>query len=85
MAYEHREGQGSLFKNDKKTGNQPDYRGTAMVGGQVKRISAWIKEGKNGKFFSLSIQDDLPRNEPLQDADRANGGVGGAEFDDIPW
>ena len=32
MAYEHREGQGSLFKNGKKEKeSHPDYRGDAMT------------------------------------------------------
>jgi hypothetical protein len=59
MAYEHREGSGSLFKNLKKEegSSQPDYRGNAMVNGTVMEIAAWIKEGKNGgKFMSLSIK-----------------------------
>ena len=58
MAYEHREGSGSLFKNHKKEegSKQPDYRGDAMVNGEVMEVSAWVKEGNNGKFFSLSIK-----------------------------
>jgi hypothetical protein len=57
MAYEMREGSGSLFKND-KDGNEkrPDYRGDALINGEVLEISAWIKEGKNGKFMSLSFK-----------------------------
>lgn len=57
MAYEHREGQGSLFKNKKEKETHPDYRGDAMVNGALVEIAAWIKEGKNGgKFMSLSIK-----------------------------
>jgi hypothetical protein len=57
MAYEQKDGQGSLFKNDeKKTDKHPDYRGDCTIGGQKYWLSAWIKEGKNGKFMSLSIQ-----------------------------
>jgi hypothetical protein len=57
MAYEMREGSGSLFKND-KDGNEkrPDYRGDALINGEVLEISAWIKEGKKGKFMSLSFK-----------------------------
>ena len=67
MAYEHREGSGSLFKNGKKEegSSQPDYRGDAMVNGTVMEIAAWIKEGKNGgKFMSLSIKPKEEREAP---------------------
>ena len=56
MAYEMREGSGSLFKND-KDGNEkrPDYRGDALINGEVLEIAAWIKEGKNAiKWTRLS-------------------------------
>lgn len=82
MAFEHKDGQGSLFKNDKKTGNQPDYRGTATIDGRAKRISAWIKDGKNGKFLSLSIQDDVPRNEPLPETETTPST---SAYDDVPF
>jgi uncharacterized protein (DUF736 family) len=66
MAWEHREGAGSLFKNnDKQKESQPDYRGDAMVSGTVMEIAAWIKEGKNGgKFMSLSIKPKEEREAP---------------------
>ena len=47
---------GVLFKNDKKeTGNQPDYKGNITVAGVEYWLSAWIKEGKNGKFMGLAV------------------------------
>ena len=56
MAYEQRDNSGSLFKNEKKTEpKHPDYKGDAMIDGQAVWVSAWIKEGKNGKFMSLSF------------------------------
>lgn len=55
MAYEPKDGSGSLFKNDKGDNpNRPDYRGDIMVEGVVYSLSAWIKEGQKGKFMSLS-------------------------------
>lgn len=57
MAFEQKEGNGALFKNEKKEkDSHPDYRGDAKIGGKDYWLSAWIKEGKNGKFMSLSIQ-----------------------------
>jgi hypothetical protein len=58
MAFEQRDNSGSLFKNDRKqTDRHPDYRGTVMVAGVEYWISSWIKQGKNGKFMSLSFQE----------------------------
>jgi uncharacterized protein (DUF736 family) len=48
---------GVLFKNDKKESDKhPDYRGNMNVDGVEHWLDAWIKEGKNGKFMSLSIK-----------------------------
>ena len=48
--YEQKEGQGSLFKNEKKTAeNQPDYNGNIMQGGTLYELAGWVKETKAGK------------------------------------
>lgn len=49
---------GALFKNDKDGGNPnwPDYKGKINVDGTDYWLSAWIKDGKNGKFMSLSVK-----------------------------
>ena len=55
MAYEQKDGSGALFKNDKGDNpKRPDYRGDITLGGVQYELSAWIKDGKNGKFMSLS-------------------------------
>ena len=52
------EGQFVLFKNDKKTDqSQPDMTGKIMQGGVEKRMAAWGKIGKNGKFLSGKITE----------------------------
>lgn len=56
MAYEKRDNNGTLGRNDKKAkSEQPDHKGQATVGGVEYWISAWIKESASGKFFSLSF------------------------------
>ena len=59
MAYEQKPGQGSLFKNDKKTEDKhPDYKGSLMTPDGVECwVSAWVKrpEGRD-PFMSMSIQ-----------------------------
>jgi hypothetical protein len=53
---EKKDNSGVLFKNDKKeTANHPDYKGNITVGGQDYWLSAWIKEGKSGKFMGLAL------------------------------
>lgn len=58
---------GSLFKNDKKeTDKHPDYKGKINVGGTDYWLSAWIKEGKSGKFMSLSVSEMDSKPKPKQ-------------------
>jgi hypothetical protein len=57
MAYEQRDNSGALFKNDKGDNEKrPDYKGDAMINGAAFEIGAWLREGKNGKFLSLSFK-----------------------------
>lgn len=55
---------GALFKKtDRKNDKQPEYDGPLNVGGVEYQISAWVREGKNGKFFSLSVKPKEERKE----------------------
>jgi hypothetical protein len=73
MAYEHKDGSGALFKNDKGENlARPDYKGDLMVGGKMYRISAWIKDGQKGKFMSLKAEPKEAKeikNPKIEDAD----------------
>ena len=74
---------GVLFKNDRWTEGSkiPNYSGTINVDGHEYEISAWIKEGKKGKFMSLSFK------EPYQKSGGgANTGYSGLDDgDSIPF
>lgn len=57
---------GSLFTNTRKeTESHPQYTGSITVEGKDYWLSAWVKEGKSGKFMSLSVKPkDAPKATP---------------------
>lgn len=62
---------GVLFKNDRKDSDKhPDYTGNINVDGTEFWLSAWIKEGKKGKFMSLSLKS---KDEKVAAAKGAGG------------
>ncbi len=71
MAYEQKDGQGSLFKNDKDgVENRPDLKGSITIAGKQYWLSAWTKEGDKGKWLSLSAQPKDDRREPARSTRR---------------
>ena len=73
MAYEQRDNSGSLFKNDKmrEGKSDPQASGTAMIDGVEYWVSAWTKDGKEGrgKWQSLAFKrkDSKPEQEKSSD------------------
>lgn len=80
MAWEMREGGGSLFRNEKENDKQPDYRGEIMLDGKVYKLAGWIKDGKSGKFLSLKGQPKEAGAPAMQDS-----GTVGDMADDVPF
>ena len=53
---DQRELSGVLSRNKKReTDKQPEFKGTATIAGVAYWVSAWVKEGPDGKFFSLAF------------------------------
>jgi hypothetical protein len=96
MAYTPKNATGALFKNDKgDNAARPDYRGDAMVNGELVEIAAWIKplpSDASKRYMSLSFKPKqaqqaapAPRQESRQAPARSNAG-GFADMDsDIPF
>jgi hypothetical protein len=82
MEKQARDNSGVLFKNDKKeTEKHPDYKGSILINGTDYWLSAWIKEGKSGKFMGLAVspkdtqqQAPKPASKRVEDMD-----------DDVPF
>jgi hypothetical protein len=59
MAFELKEGQGTIFKNRRKEKEtHPDWSGELKLGGKIYYISMWDKESeKAGPWFSVSTKE----------------------------
>jgi len=62
MAYELKEMQGSLFKNNKKTTElHPDYTGKLKVNGVELQLSAWVAKTKAGEtYLNIKAKEAMP-------------------------
>jgi hypothetical protein len=71
MAYEHKDGTGTMFCNNyKKDGDKtPDFKGSFKTpDGTLLEIAAWFTKGAGDKSdkFSLKIQPPRPPKEQAQ-------------------
>lgn len=95
MSRERLDNSGALFRNDRKEKDtHPTHTGQALIDGREYWISAWVKEGQNGRFFSLAFKPkdggrtDAPRQQTYADAKPRTGpGFLAEELDDseIPF
>lgn len=70
MPFDHRPGQFSLFRNDKKGNDKaPDYKGVGKdLQGNDIDVAAWEKKGSKGTFFSCRYEPMRERKAPAPEA-----------------
>jgi hypothetical protein len=88
MAYEMKPGQGSLFKNDKKTSERhPNLKGRLMLpDGSVYWVSGWTKETSAGeKWISLALGDRVQQAGQSQHEQAKSNGYQGQQDEEIPF
>jgi hypothetical protein len=74
---------GTLNKNDKGDNEKrPDYKGKIDIEGTLYWLSAWIREGNDGKFLSLKAEKAEKKAGPVKKS--ATGGLAEME-DSIPF
>jgi uncharacterized protein (DUF736 family) len=62
MSYEHKANTGTLFPNNKKADNHPDYKGKIKVGDKEFELAGWVKKTDNGQFLSLKLSEPYNSN-----------------------
>lgn len=73
--FELKDGQGTLFINDKKGNDKwPDRRGELKINGVVYEIAGWIKQGAKGQYLSISAQpkQDRQQSQPQRQVPQRN-------------
>ena len=81
-----KEGSFSLFKNNRKEKEtHPDYAGSIMINGKEHYLNAWLKEGKNGKFFSGSVGKEKAPNDNFKPKGADELPKNTIEDDEVPF
>ena len=77
-----RDNSGVLFKSDKiENERSPQYKGNITVDGKDYWISAWIKEGKSGKFMGLAVSPKEEYKPKTSERSKATN----FDSDDMPF
>lgn len=88
MAYESKPGDISVFKNDRKTADNPNWPDYQIVGlsldGEKLKGALWLKKDRNGKtYMSGRIElDTYVKQGEDKFPSGSKGNVAGSDFDD---
>jgi hypothetical protein len=70
---ENKTNTGAIFKNTNKSKEtHPDYKGKVNVNGKEMEVALWVKQGKNGSFFSASFSEPYvapTQSQPIETND----------------
>lgn len=81
---ERRDNSGTLGVNKRKEKDtHPSHSGRCLIEGKEYWISAWVKEGQDGRFFSLAFKPKEAQQGERRPAQPQND-QGGFD-DDIPF
>ena len=87
MTYERKDGDMTLFAND-KGGNdkRPDYKGTALLNGVEYEVALWNRVSQKGTaFLSGSIKPATKKETPKKEETKPTADVTTTFDDEIPW
>lgn len=79
MAYEMKEGEITLFINDKTSDNQPDMKGKAMVKGEILDVAVWRRESANGTIRhsgTIKVKEPYKKTEQRSEPPVTDDGLG---------
>lgn len=80
---QQRDNSGTLGKNQRREKDtHPEYNGKCVIDGREYWISAWVKEGQSGKFFSLAFK---PKEQQQTQQRQAPPPTDDPFSDDIPF
>ena len=82
-----RDNAGTLSRNRKRENDrQPEFRGSCLIDGVAYWISAWVKEGDDGRFFSLAFtRKEQQSRAPAGVSGPGQGHRRGVPDDEMPF
>ena len=85
MAFQHKNGCGTLFNNDRKSKDtHPDMTGIININGNDLDFAAWKKKGKSGKeFLGVRIKSSA-RPAPAQPPQQQGWGAQATQQPQMP-
>ena len=87
MSEGYRDNSGTLGANTRKEkDSHPSHTGQCTIDGKRYWISAWVKEGRGGRFFSLAFKPMEQRGGKSHSSPAPTPSPAPADFDDdVPF
>ena len=72
MAYEKKHGDITLSPRNKTNDRQPDLSGSILLDGKEYDVALWLKNGKNGNFYSGRMGKEVEKKPQGQFQQRSS-------------